>query len=258
MSIKKKVNKNQLRNLDPFLAREKQRYGSTALPSREYILKVLEDQGTPVNGLALHKLLNIKSEETEIFNRRLTAMIREGQIIRNRKGNICVTKKLDLIKGIVQGHSDGFGFLIVEEGGPDLYLNPKEMQKVLRGDRVIARKIRQDRRGRLEGEIVEILERANTELIGRFYTRQGIGFVAAENKRICHEILIPSNATLNAQSGQIVIVKITQQPDAFTQPIGQIIEILGSHGTPEMEIEIAPLLSTFIGCYDLDFNHFCQ
>lgn len=239
MSIKKKGNKNQLRSLDPFLAREKQRYGSTALPSREFIQKVLEDQGAPIDGSALCKLLNIKSKETEFFNRRLAAMIREGQIIRNRKGDICVTNKLDLIKGIVQGHSDGFGFLIVDKDVPDLYLSPREMQKVLNGDRVIARKTGKDRRGRLEGEIVEVLERANTELVGRFYTKQGVSFVTAENKRISQEILIPSNATLEAQSSQVVIVKIIQQPEAYSQPIGHVIEILGNHDSPEMEIEIA-------------------
>ncbi|HNJ93098.1 MAG TPA: ribonuclease R, partial [Nitrosomonas sp.] len=239
MSIKKKGNKNQLRSLDPYLAREQQRYGSTALPSREFIQKVLEDQGTPIDGSTLCKLLNITAKETEFFNRRLTAMIREGQIIRNRKGDICVTNKLDLIKGIVQGHGDGFGFLIVDENGPDLYLSPREMQKVLNGDRVIARKTGKDRRGRLEGEIVEVLERANNELVGRFHTKQGVSFVTAENKRISQEILIPSNATLEAQSGQVVIVKIIQQPEAYSQPIGHVIEILGNHDSPEMEIEIA-------------------
>ncbi len=239
MSIKKKGNKNQLRSLDPFLAREKQRYGSTALPSREFIQKVLEDQGTPIDGLTLCKLLNIAADETEFFNRRLTAMIREGQIIRNRKGDICVTNKLDLIKGVVQGHGDGFGFLIVDKNGPDLYLSPREMQKVLNGDRAIARKTGKDRRGRLEGEIVEVLERANTELVGRFHTKQGVSFVTAENKRISQEILIPPNATLEAQSGQVVIVKIVQQPEAYSQPIGHVIEILGNHDSPEMEIEIA-------------------
>jgi len=239
LSIKKKGNKNQLRSLDPYLAREQQRYGSTALPSREFIQKVLEDQGTPIDGSTLCKLLNITAKETEFFNRRLTAMIREGQIIRNRKGDICVTNKLDLIKGIVQGHGDGFGFLIVDENGPDLYLSPREMQKVLNGDRVIARKTGKDRRGRLEGEIVEVLERANNELVGRFHTKQGVSFVTAENKRISQEILIPSNATLEAQSGQVVIVKIIQQPEAYSQPIGHVIEILGNHDSPEMEIEIA-------------------
>ncbi|SDY22918.1 ribonuclease R [Nitrosomonas sp. Nm33] len=238
MSIKKKSKKNQLRKHDPFLARESERYG-TPLPSREFILQILEEQGIPVSETKLRKLLDIAPEETEFFNRRLAAMIRAGQIMRNRKGDICVIEKLELIRGTVQGHSDGYGFLITDSGGPDLYLGPKEMHKVFNGDRVIAREIGVDRRGRSECEIVEVLERVNTQLIGRFYTEHGIFFVIAENKRISQEILIPREATMEAKTGQVVMVKIIQQPDIHIQPIGHVIAILGEYTSPGMEIEIA-------------------
>lgn len=238
MSIKKKSKKNQLRKHDPFLARESERYG-TPLPSREFILQILEEQGIPVSETKLRELLDITPKETEFFNRRLAAMIRAGQIMRNRKGDICVIEKLELIRGTVQGHSDGYGFLITDNGGPDLYLGPKEMHKVLDGDRVIAREIGVDRRGRSECEIVEVLERINTQLIGRFYTEHGIFFVIAENKRISQEILIPREATMKAKTGQVVMVRIVQQPDIHTQPIGHVIEILGEYTSPGMEIEIA-------------------
>lgn len=238
MSIKKKNKKNQLRKLDPFLARESERYG-TALPSREFILKILDEQGIPVSEVLLRKLLDITPKETEIFTRRLAAMIRSGQIMRNRKGDICVIEKLELIRGTVQGHSDGYGFLITDDGSPDLYLGPKEMHKVLDGDRVITREIGMDRRGRRECKIVEVLERTNIQLIGRFNAEHGIFFVIAENKRISQEILIPREATMNAKAGQVVMVKIIQQPDIHTQPIGHIIEILGEYTSPGMEIEIA-------------------
>lgn len=238
MSTNKKSKKYQLRKLDPFIARESERYG-TALPSREFILKILEEQGIPVSEKILRKLLSITAKETEFFNRRLSAMIRAGQIMRNRKGDICVIEKLELIRGKVQGHSDGYGFLIADDGSPDLYLGPKEMHMVLDGDRVIAREIGVDRRGRRECKIVEVLERANTQLIGRFYAEHGIFFVIAENKRISQEILIPREATMKAKTGQVVMAKIIQQPDGHTQPIGHIIEILGEYTSPGMEIEIA-------------------
>ena len=238
MSIKKKSKEKQLRKLDPFLARESERYG-TALPSREFILKILEEQGIPISEATLRKLLDIAPTEIDFFNRRLNAMIREGQIIRNRKGDICVTEKLELIKGTVQGHSDGYGFLITDDGSPDLYLGPKEMHKVFHGDRVIVREIGIDRRGRRECKIVEVLERANAQLIGRFYAKHGIFFVVAENKRINLEILIPREATMEAKPGQVVIVKVIQQPDIHIQPIGHVIEILGDYTSPGMEIEIA-------------------
>lgn len=227
-----------LRALDPYLQREKEQYGH-ALPSREYMLQILVEQGVPVNERALQALLEITEEEEEIFSRRISAMLREGQIMRNRKGDICVVEKLDLIKGRVQGHADGFGFLIPDDGSPDLFLSAKEMHKALHGDRVMVREIGVDRRGRREAVIVEVLERAVTQLVGRLHTDHGILFVEAENKRISQDILIPPEESIGAKAGQVVIVEIIQQPSKHAQPIGRIVEILGEYASPGMEIEIA-------------------
>ncbi|MBA4143161.1 MAG: ribonuclease R [Nitrosospira sp.] len=235
MSIKKKP---KLRDLDPYLQREKERYGH-ALPSREFMLQVLEEQGVPMNEKALQSLLGITEEENDIFSRRVSAMLREGQIMRNRKGDICVVEKLDLIKGKVQGHADGFGFLIPDNGTPDLFLSAKEMHKALHGDRVMVREIGVDRRGRREGAIVEVLERAITQLVGRLHDDHGILFVEAENRRISQDILIPREESMNARAGQVVTVEIIQQPSKHAQPIGRIVEILGEYTAPGMEIEIA-------------------
>ncbi|MDE2388312.1 MAG: ribonuclease R [Betaproteobacteria bacterium] len=235
MSIKKN---QKLRNLDPFLKREKERYKSP-LPSREYILQILQQQGIPLAEPVLRKLLDITKKEEELFNRRLTAMMREGQIFRNRKGDICVMEKLDLIKGRIQGHADGFGFLLPDDGSPDLFLSAKEMNKALHGDRIVVREIGLDRRGRREAVIVEVLEHTNTQLVGRLHIDHGILFVVAENKRISQDILIAKEHSLKAKAGQIVIVEIIQQPNKQTQPIGKIIEILGDYTAPGMEIEIA-------------------
>lgn len=235
MSNKKK---QKLRNLDPHYQREKERY-EHPLPSREYILQILQQQGIPTAEHALQKILTITKEEEALFNRRLTAMIREGQIFRNRKGDICVMEKLDLIKGRIQGHADEFGFLIPDDGSPDLYLSAKEMHKALHGDRVLVREIGLDRRGRREAAIVEVLESTNTQLVGRLHIDHGILFVEAENKRISQDILIAQEHSLKAKAGQVVMVEIIQQPSKQAQPIGKIIEILGDYTAPGMEIEIA-------------------
>lgn len=235
MSIKKKP---KLRNLDPHLEREKERYGH-AVPSREFMLQILKEQGIPMNEEALQNLLEITEEENEIFGRRVSAMLREGQLMRNRKGDICVVEKLDLIKGKVQGHADGFGFLIPDDGSPDLFLSAKEMHKALHGDRVMVREIGVDRRGRREGTIVDVLERAVTQLVGRLHADHGILFVEAENRRISQDILIPREESMDARAGQVVMVNIIQQPSKNAQPIGRIVEILGEYTAPGMEIEIA-------------------
>jgi len=184
-------------------------------------------------------MFQIELGEEELFIRRIRAMERDGQIMRNRKRAICVMEKLDLVKGKVQGHPDGFGFLIPEDGSDDLVLSAKEMHKVLHGDIVMARVGGTDRRGRREASIVEVLEHANTRVVGRLYDDHGILFVVAENRRISQDILVAPGAGGGARAGQVVMLEIMQQPSKHAQPIGRIIEILGNYADPGMEIEIA-------------------
>ncbi len=233
--MKKKQN---LREQDPFLDREREQY-ENPLPSREFILQILTEQGAPVHEDELLDMLLITDEEEDLFSRRLRAMERDGQIMRNRKRAICVMEKLDLIKGKVQGHPDGFGFLIPEDGSADMFLSEKEMHQVLHGDVVMVRQSGVDRRGRPEAKIIEVLERANNRVVGRLFEDHGIQFVVAENRRITQDILVAPGEAGKAQAGQVVILEIMQHPNKHAQPIGRIIEILGNYADPGMEIEIA-------------------
>jgi len=226
------------RGRDPHYAREAERYDHP-LPSRELILDTLAKEGVPVQEETLCQLLHIELAEADSFRRRLRAMEREGQIMRNRRDAILVAGKLDLVAGRVEGHPDGYGFLVPDEGGPDMFLSEKEMRKVLHGDRVMARASGVDRRGRPEGTIVEIISRANTRLVGRLHKPHGVAFVAAENRRISQDILIPPGAEMGATPGQVVTVEIVAQPDKNAQPAGRIVEVLGNYADPGMEIEIA-------------------
>ncbi|MBX9812046.1 MAG: ribonuclease R [Burkholderiales bacterium] len=232
------VNVSPVRAADPFLERERLRYAEP-LPSREYILQTLTEQGVPVSEDRLERLLEIAPDEREMFSRRLAAMERDGEIMRNRRNAICVVDKLDLIRGRVQGHPDGFGFLIRDDGGPDMFLGPKEMHKVLHGDRVMARQSGTDRRGRPEGKIVEVLEHAHRHLVGRLRTEHGILFVVAEDKRISQDFLVPPAEARDAKPGQVVTVEIIAQPTKHGQPVARVIEVLGNYADPGMEIEIA-------------------
>jgi ribonuclease R len=231
-------NKNNIRALDPFLERERAQY-EHPLPSREYILQILEQHGVPVEQEDLISMLQIDEHEEELFVRRIRAMERDGQIMRNRKRAICVMEKLDLVKGKVQGHPDGFGFLIPEDGSDDLVLSAKEMHKVLHGDIAMGRVGGMDRRGRREATIVEVLEHANTRVVGRLYEDHGIMFVVAENRRISQDILVAPGEQGTAVVGQVVILELMQQPSKHAQPIGRIVEVLGNYGDAGMEIEIA-------------------
>ncbi len=226
------------RTRDPFMAREAERY-EHPVPSRELILEVLVEAGVPMDEKDLVKQLDIGKRDGDAFSRRIGAMERDGQIMRNRRGDLCVVEKLDLIRGRVLGHKDGFGFMQREDDGPDLFLAPGEMQKVLHGDRVMARISGLDRRGRPEGKIVEVLEHGQTRFVGRLHVEHGVTFVAAEDKRISQEFVVPAGEAGKAKVGQVVTVEIINQPGRHAQPLARVVEILGNYADPGMEIEIA-------------------
>lgn len=235
---RKKLSK--VRRADPFFERESTRY-DFPLPSREYVSQVLADEGRPLEFTELTGLLDIADSEREMFQRRLGAMEREGQLMRNRKGAYILPERASLTPGRVQGHPDGYGFLIPDDGSADIFLDQHQMGKVLHGDRALVRVTGIDRKGRPEGGIVEVTERVNSKVVGRVFVEHGVVFVVPENKRISQDILVPpeKKAKDKPQSGQVVMVEIIEQPSKFSQPIGKIVEVLGNYADPGMEIEIA-------------------
>ncbi len=146
---------------------------------------------------------------------------------------------LDEVEGVVQGHRDGHGFVSRDDGGPDIYLPPNEMRAVLHKDRVKARIVRSDRKGRPEGRVVEIIERPPLPIIGRLLQESGVWLVAPEDKRYGQDVLIPKGATGAAKPGQVVVVELMEPPALFGQPVGRVKEVLGEIDDPGMEIEIA-------------------
>ncbi len=226
------------RAADPQRVRESERYAEP-IPSRELVLRTLEEEAVPVDELRLGQLLGVRRTEAEAFGRRLAAMERDGQILRNRKGVILVAGRLDVVRGRIEAHHDGYGFVVPDDGAADLYLAPGEMRQVMHGDTVLVRPAGIDRRGRREGRIVEVVERAHRRVVGRLVAERGVAFVAAADRRIQHDILIEPGATGGAKPGQIVTAELVVQPGLQAQPIGRVVEVLGDFGDPGMEIEIA-------------------
>ena len=233
---KKKI---KIRDNDPESEREINLYDNP-IPSRELILQVMSEHGIPINKKELLEILEIKDDEIAIIEKRLRAMARQGQILINRKNVICISDKLNLIAGRVSGHPDGFGFLIPDDKTQnDIFLTPREMSQVFNNDRVMVQVTGLDRKGKMEGKIVEVLERVNEVLVGRVVQSQGVTIVAAEDKRICQDILIPYESDMKAKVGQIVEVEITTQPSFKSKPMGKVISILGDYKDSGIEIEIA-------------------
>jgi ribonuclease R len=203
-------------------------------------METLEREGMPMDMLSLADRLELTSEEQlEALRRRLRAMQRDGQLVCNRNDNYCLVNKRDLIVGRVIGHADGFGFLRPDDGGDDLYLSFKEMRSVFHDDRAVVRVTGMDRRSRLEGAVVEVLERNTRRVAGRLYMETGVGFVVPDSKRLSKDVIIPSSEIGNAKQGQMVVAEILDQPTKRTPPIGRIIEVLGDHLGPGMETDIA-------------------
>ncbi|MGK0272124.1 MAG: ribonuclease R [Cocleimonas sp.] len=224
---------------DPHKEREEKKYDNP-IPSRELMLDVMNKAGHPIGYNELTETLGItEQDQLDAIKYRLRAMERDGQILFNRGKKYLPVEKADLVAGKVQGHPDGFGFLVPDDGSDDLYLHGKQMRKILHGDRVLASVTGIDRKGRREGAIVEILEHNTENVVGRYFVESGLGFVTPDNSRIAQDILIPPESNNGAKSGQIVVAKIVEFPTSRHQPIGKIAEVLGDHMAPGMEIEIA-------------------
>ena len=233
------MTKSKKYTVDPFAAREAEKYDNP-VPSREAIMAVLEEAGQPKSLGKILTALGVDDEDGKIaIRRRLKAMVRDGQLLRNRKNLFGLARQMGMVCGLIQGHPDGFGFVIPEAGGDDIFLSAREMRQVLHGDKVMVRAVEGDRRGKLEGSIVEVLQRNNQTVLGHYHLDSGIGYVIPDDRRIGQDILIPQGQAAEAQQGQIVVAVIDRQPDKHSQPVGHISEVLGEHMAPGMEIEIA-------------------
>jgi len=231
--------RNNVSRVIPTTSRGRRARRSHAATSRDEILAALSAAGVPVRSSELSRRLGITDATAGQFDAQLVALEHDGFVMRNRKGELCIASKLDLVSGTVQGHPDGFGFLVPDNGGDDLFIGPREMRKVLHGDRVTAKRSGYDRRGRPEGEIVDVLTRANREVVGRLHEERGIWFVEAENRKINQDLLIPPHDVNGASAGQVVVAEILEQPSEHREPIARIKHVLGSATDPGIEIEIA-------------------
>ncbi len=223
---------------DPQAAEEAGRYESP-VPSRLYIMEVLENRGAPANHRTLCRELEVLEDgQQEALMYRLKAMIRDGQLMQTRKGAFALINKMDLIKGRVQGNKEGFGFLIPDEKGEDLYLSPREMRQLFDGDRAVVREAGIDHRGRKEGQLVEVIERNTTQVVGRYYEESHAAFIVPENPRINREIIVVPGPMMPT-AGQYVLVEITEQPGRRSLPMGLVKEILGDRTDAGMEVDVA-------------------
>ncbi len=209
--------------------------------SREEILVYLRKESAP------RKLKDIQiafgygkdSDESEGIRRRLVAMSRDGQLISNRAGAYLPINDSDLVAGFVSANTQGFGFVICDDGKDDVYLSAAQMRQVLHGDKVVVCITGVDHRGRREGRITDVVERAHQRIVGQLVVESGVTFVVPDNKRIHLDILVAADSLGDASNGDIVVVEIIEQPSRKHPPVGRVVEVLGEHLQAGMEIDVA-------------------
>ncbi len=240
MKNKKNNNTESLRAQDPYLSREQQKYAEP-LPSREWMTSVLEQNGVPTAPRDLAKQLGIRAHELDFFERRINAMVRDGQAYINRRGLICVAEKLAMEKCRIEAHKDGFGFAIPLEPNSqgDFAMYDKQMRSLMHGDIVTVRPTGVDRRGRRMGQVLDIIERANPTVVGRVHLQANMMLVVPADPRLTQSVVIPVPPQETIAHGQVVVVNIENFPDANQPASGRIIEVLGNYADSGMEIEIA-------------------
>lgn len=224
---------------DAYAAEEKQKYDNP-VPSRQSIIDYLTEIDKSVTLKQLIRVTDLEDEASQdaLFYR-LKAMLRDGQLMQDRRGRYCIMENLDLIEGKIISHPDGFGFVTPDAGGKDLFLSAKEMRQVMHGDRVKALVVSGDRRSRREGKIHEVIERVNQSVVGKLLSERGVFFVEPDNRRLTQSIAIAPEDIGDAKPEQMVLVELIAFSSKHRPAVGRVIEILGDHLAPGLEIDVA-------------------
>jgi len=210
------------------------------IPSRDELLELVTERLKPVPFDDFITHFKLQDERQHIgIKRRLRAMERDGQLVYTKANCYGLPERMQLVRGTIIGHRDGFGFCRPDDGGKDIFIPHHQMYSVLHGDKVLIKPAGTDNRGRAEGRVVRVVEPRDSNIVGRYFVENDLGIVVPDDSRISQDILIPHADNLGARHGQLVVVTITRRPNRRTSPIGKVYEILGDHMAPGMEIEIA-------------------
>ncbi len=207
----------------------------------ESVRKALAQANRPLTRRALSAHFGLtKAQSDDILKPILDALTQTGEVIRNRRAAYGLAQEMNLIRGQVSAHPDGFGFVVPEQGeAGDLYLSPKQMRQVMHGDQVMASVIGVDRRGRREGAVVEVVERAHEQIVGRLVVDAGLAHVVPDDPRLTQDVLVPLDRLHEAKPGQIVVVRITQAPSLRRSALGEVVQVLGQADEPGIATDIA-------------------
>lgn len=198
-----------------------------------------EEAYHPMTIKELEEVFEVESaEDFKQLVKLLNVLEEDGKVIRTRSNRYGVPERMNLIRGKLQGHAKGFGFVIPEqEGMDDIFIPAHEMNGALNGDLVLCRLSSKSKGSRMEGEIIRIIQRATNRFVGTYSDQKNYGFVIVDDKRMAKDIFIPKSVNMGAVDGHKVIVEILKySEDGRTNPEGQVVEILGHKNDPGVDI----------------------
>ena len=199
-------------------------------------------QGKAYRPLLLTELMGVLSvpkKKHEAFAATVEEMLNNGLIVKIRGDRYGLPQKMNLVTGVLQGHADGYGFVISgAEGIPDVFIPRRSMMGAMHNDKVVARIEASGKDGKREGRIIRVLERFHKKIVGRFERGRNFGFIIPTDKKICYDLFVAPKNIKGARDGDLVVAEITSYPQKARNPEGDIIKILGNASTPGIDTEI--------------------
>ena len=233
---------------------------SAASPTQEKILKLFAAKPrlrlTPAE---IQRRGGFRSDELQSIIDALRELCRSGGLARLKKNHYALPGRENLVSGRVQAHPDGYGFLIPDDkDAEDLYLNRREMRRVMHGDRVIVR-IDRKPRGGTEVHIAQVLERAQKRLLGTYTEFDGRSYLVPMDPRVAAAIPLKLSGT-KPQSGKVIAAEISRYGTALSAPEATVINVMGDPDDPEVQANSLVfrygLSTTFPAAVFAETNHF--
>ncbi|TDR31060.1 ribonuclease R [Hydromonas duriensis] len=235
--------KSKVKPTSSVVSRQKMRPTQlVALPSRSTIFNVIHAHAVlykkPLNTIQLAQELDVSPTQVSALQEVLDQMSLAGDIKMMPKGSYAPLSDQALVSGILQTHKDGYGF-VSNDSGEDVFLPERQMHGAWHGDTVTVRITGTARNGKREGEVVEVVHRKSSQVVGRLLSENGVWLVSPDDVRLRSDILVSADDLMGALVNQIVVVTLKNYGDGFSMPTGQVVEVLGNSDDAGMEIEIA-------------------
>jgi ribonuclease R len=207
--------------------------------TRRRIREILSRLKRPATEKDLLKHLRIRGENREKTKQLFEEMVGRGELARTRTGRLGLPEKMNLVAGRLELKAGGFGFVRPDRRGEqDIYIAGTGLGEALHGDRVLVHIERQGARGKREGRVVEVLERATTRMVGRYIKDVEGSRVVPFDPRFLYEVFITAGEEAGAEAGEMVVVDITRFPGPFRAPAGRIVDVLGSIDEPGVDTAV--------------------